>query len=145
MADPINLTGEIQAAIDGAVLRGRPLMLAYVREDGSPAATVRGSTHVHSPTELAIWVRKRHEGLAKAIGREPRVSLVFLEPGGPGAAYLTIQGRARLAPELAEQVYAAIPQSERDQDPERNGVPALIDVDAVAGAGSAGFFQQSRG
>jgi hypothetical protein len=144
VTDPIDLTGEIQLAIDGAVLRGRPLMLAYVREDGSPAATVRGSTHVHSPTELAIWVRKRHEGFAKAIGREPRVSLVFLEPGGPGAGYLTIQGRARLAHELTDQVYAAIPQPERDQDPERNGVPVLIDVDTVAGAGSAGFFQQSR-
>jgi hypothetical protein len=145
MVDPIDLTGEIQAAIDGAVLRGRPLVLAYVREDGSPAATVRGSTHVHSPTELAIWVRKRNDGFAKAIGREPRVSLVFLEREGPGAAYLTIQGRAHLAPEQAEQVYAAIPQPERDRDPKRNGVPVLIDVDTVAGAGSAGFFQQSRG
>jgi Pyridoxamine 5'-phosphate oxidase len=144
MADPINLTGEIQAAIDGALLRGRPLVLAYVREDGSPAATLRGSTHVHSPTELAIWVRKRDDGFAKAIGREPRVSLIFLEPDGPGARFVRIQGRAHVASELAEEVYSAIPQPERDQDPERNGVPVVIDVEAVAGAGSAGFFEQSR-
>jgi hypothetical protein len=144
MTDPINLSGEIQAAIDGAVLRARPLVLAYVREDGSPAATVRGSTHVHSPTELAIWVRKRDEGFAKAIGREPRVSLLFLERDGPGASYLRIDGRAHLAPELADQVYAASPEPERNQDPDRKGVPVVIEVDAVAGAGSAGFFQQSR-
>jgi Pyridoxamine 5'-phosphate oxidase len=145
MADPINLTGEIQAAIDGAVLRGRPPVLAYVREDGSPSASVRGSTHVHGAAQLAIWVRKRDDGFAKAIDREPRVSLLFLEPEGPGARFLRIQGRAHLAPELAEQVYSSSPQPERDNDPERNGVPVVIDVDAVAGAGAAGFFQQTRG
>jgi hypothetical protein len=35
-------------------------------------------------------------------------------------------------------------QGERDQDPERNGVAVIIDVDSVAGGGSGGFFQQSR-
>jgi pyridoxamine 5'-phosphate oxidase-like protein len=144
MADQIDLSGEIQAAIDGAILRGRPLVVAYVREDGSPAAAFRGSTYVYSPTELAIWVRKRDEGFAKAIEREPRVSLAFLEREGPGAAFLMIHGRARLAPELADEVYAAIPEPERNQDSERKGVPVVVDVDGVTGAGSAGFFQQSR-
>ena len=144
MADQIDLGGEIQAAIDGAILRGRPLVIAHVRDDGSPSAAFRGSTHVHSPTELALWVRKRHDGLAKAIERDPRVSFAFLEPDGPGARYLSIQGSARLAPELDDAVYAAIPQPERDQDPERKGIAVIVDVDTVKGAGSAGFFQQAR-
>jgi hypothetical protein len=75
MPDRIDLSGPVQEALDDAVLRGHQPALAYVREDGSPAATFRGSTHVHSPTELAIWVRKRDDGLAKAIAKEPRVSL----------------------------------------------------------------------
>ncbi len=54
MPDPVNLTGEIAAAIDGAALRGHQLALAYVRDDGSPSVSFRGSTYVRSSTELAI-------------------------------------------------------------------------------------------
>ena len=95
MPDPIDLSGPVQEALDGAVLRGHQMALAYVREDGSPAATFRGSTHVHTPTELAIWVRKRDDGFAKAIAKEPRVSLVYADFDGPGARYVSIEGRAR--------------------------------------------------
>ena len=73
MPDPLDLTGEIAAAIDGAALRGATLALAYVRDDLSPAVSFRGSTHVHSPTELALWARKRDSGLVTAIA----------EPGHP--------------------------------------------------------------
>ena len=59
MPDPVNLTGEIATAIDGAALRGHQLALAYVRDDGSPSVSFRGSTYVRSSTELAIWARKR--------------------------------------------------------------------------------------
>jgi hypothetical protein len=144
MPDPVDLTGDITAAISEAALRGATLAVAYVREDGSPSVSFRGSTHVHSPDQLAIWARKRDSGLATAIEREPRVSFVYYEPGGPGPMYLAIEGRARVAPEHDDAVYAAIIQGERDQDPDQNGVAVIIDVDSVAGAGPAGFFQQQR-
>ncbi len=144
MPDPVNLTGEIAAAIDGAVLRGHQLALAYVRDDGSPSVSFRGSTYVRSSTELAIWARKRDSGLAAAIGERPRVSLVFFEMDGPGARYLAIDGRARVAGELDDEVYGAIVEPERQQDPDRNGVALIIDVDSVAGATANGFFQQAR-
>ena len=143
MPDPVNLTGEIAAAIDGAVLRGRPLAVAFVRDDGSPSVSFRGSTYVYSPNQLAIWVRKRDSGLAAAIVERPRVSLAFLEREGPGAHYLAIEGRARVAPQLDQEVYGAIVEPERQQDAERKGVAVLIDVDSVTGAGENGFFQQA--
>jgi hypothetical protein len=71
MPDPVNLTGEIAAAIDGAALRGHTLAVAYVRDDGSPSVSFRGSTYVHSPTQLAIWARKRDSGLAAAVVDRP--------------------------------------------------------------------------
>jgi len=145
MPDPVNLTGEIAAAIDGAVLRGHPLAVSFVRDDGSPSVSFRGGTYVRSPNQLAIWVRKRDSGLAAAIVERPRVSLVFLEPEGPGARYLAIEGRARVASELDDEVYGAIVDPERQQDPERKGVAVLVDVDSVTGAGSNGFFQQAGG
>ena len=143
MPDPVNLTGEIAAAIDGAVLRGHPLAVSFVRDDGSPSVSFRGGTYVRSANQLAIWVRKRDSGLAAAIVERPRVSLVFLEPEGPGARYLAIEGRARVASELDEEVYGAIVEPERQQDPERKGVAVLVDVDSLTGAGGNGFFQQA--
>ena len=147
MPDPVNLTvpGEIAAAIDGAALRGHPVALAHVRDDGSPSVSLRGSTYVRSSTELALWARKRDSGLAAAIKDRPRVSLVFFEIDGPGARYLAIEGRARVAAELDDEVYGAIIEPERQRDPERKGVAVVVDVDSVVGATKNGFFQQSRG
>ena len=144
MPDPIDLSGPVQEALDGAVLRGHPPVLAYVREDGSPAATFRGSTHVHSPTEVAIWVRKRDDGFAKAIAKEPRVSLVYADFGGPGVPYVSIEGRASTRPELNDEVYEATVEPERQQDPEKQGIAVVIEVDAVRGFGASGPFAQRR-
>ncbi len=144
MPDAVNLTGEIVAAIDGAALRGAPVALAFVRDDGSPSVSFRGSTYVYSRTQLALWARKPDEGLAAAILTRPRVSLVFFEFDGPGARYLAIDGRARVAPELNDEVYAAMIEPERQQDADKLGVALIIDVDSVSGAGRSGFFQQTR-
>jgi hypothetical protein len=145
MPDPLDLTGEIAAAIDGAALRNATLALAYVRDDGSPSVSFRGSTQVHGPGELALWARKRDSGLATAIADRPRVSLVYYGgPGGPGPLFLSIEGRARVAPELNDQVWDGMIQGERNLDPERGGVAVVIEVDSVAGAGADGFFQQTR-
>jgi hypothetical protein len=145
MPDPLDLTGDIAAAIDGAALRNATLAVAYVRDDGSPSVSFRGSTQVHGPGELALWARKRDSGLATAIAERPRVSLVYYGgPGGPGPLFLSIEGRARVAPELNDQVFEAMIEGERNLDPERGGVAVLIEVDTVAGAGADGFFQQAR-
>jgi Pyridoxamine 5'-phosphate oxidase len=145
MSEPLDLTGDIAAAIDGAALRNATLALAYVRDDGSPSVSFRGSTPVHGPGELALWARKRDSGLAAAIGDRPRVSLVYYGgPEGPGPMFLSIEGRARVTPELNDQVWAAMIEGERNLDPERNGIAVLIEVDSVAGARADGFFQQAR-
>ena len=117
--------------------------MAYVRDDGTPSVSFRGSTYVRSATELAIWARKRDSGLAAAITNRPRVSLVSFEMDGPGARP-AIEGRARVAPDLNDEVYGAIIEPERQQDPERKGVAVIIDVDSVVGASANGSFQQTR-
>ena len=126
MPDALDLTGEIATAIDGAALRGATLALAYVRDDLSPSVSFRGSTHVHGPTELALWARKRDSGLVTAITERPRVSLVYYGgPDGPGPMFLSIEGRARVAPEINDEVWAAIIDGERRAGPraQRRGRP----------------------
>ena len=145
MPGPLDLTGGIAAAINGAALRQATLAVAYIRDDGSPAVSFRGSTQVHSADELALWARKRDSGLVAAIAERPRVSLVYYGgPGGPGPIALSIEGRARVAPELNDQVWEAMIEGERSLDPERNGVAVLIEVDSVTGFGADGVFQQAR-
>ena len=143
MAD-VDLTGEIAAAIDGAIERGPALVLGYVTEDGAPALSFRGSAQVHSADQLAVWARKRDEGLAQEVSARPRVTLLYYSRDTPGAAYLSIRGRARLAPELNDVVYERMVKVEQSLDPERRGVAVLIDVDVVDGFGAEGRFHQER-
>lgn len=147
MPDSVNLNvpGDIAAAIDGAGLRGHPLALARVRSDGSPSVSFRGSTYVRRSTEIAFWSRTRDSRLAAEITDRPRVSLAFFELDGPGARFLTIEGRARVAPDLNDEVYGAIDEGEREHDPERKGVAVIVEVDSVVGANTDGFFRQVGG
>ena len=46
--------------------------VAYNGDEGWPHVSRRGSTQVYGPQEIAIWVRKREDGLAKAVGRARR-------------------------------------------------------------------------
>jgi hypothetical protein len=140
----IDLTGDITTAIDGAAERGSTLVLGYVDPDGTAALSFRGSTQVHSQDQLALWSRQKDGVFIESIAERPVVSLLYYSPDTPGAAYLSIKGRARVAPEASDAVYAGMIEGERGQDPERKGVAVVVDVDSVIGAGPDGGFQQTR-
>jgi hypothetical protein len=144
VADRLDLTGDIAAAVDGAAARGSALVLGYIGDDGYPAISFRGSTQVHGPEQLAVWARKAHEGFAKAVAERPQVSLLYYSPDGPGPKYLSFQGRARVDPSANDEVYAAQIEGEKKQDPDRNGVAVIVDVDSVNGFGAQGAFRMER-
>jgi hypothetical protein len=143
MADKIDLTGFAES-INGAFGRGRPVVIGYVDADDRPAMSFRGSARVHSDTQLAIWARKRDEGLVADIVERPAVQVLYFDPDGPGPRYLSILGRARIDEAGSEAVYALIPEVEQSRDPEKAGVAVVIDVDSVFGFGPDGQLQQSR-
>jgi hypothetical protein len=147
LADPVDLTVEpIRSAIDAAAADGHPVAVAYVDGGGRPHQSLRGSTHVHDRDRLAIWARRADAGLAAAVAGNEAVSLLyFATDDGKPKLLLTLGGRARVEPAAAGAVYAAIPQGERDHDPERNGVPVLIEVDSVRGMRREGPIEQERG
>jgi len=66
-ARPLELDGEIREAIGNAFDSGNYVTVAYNGDDGWPHVSRRGSTQVFGPHRLAIWVRKRDDGLAKAM------------------------------------------------------------------------------
>jgi hypothetical protein len=141
MADRVDLTGDIAETINGAAVRGHALVLGYVDEQGDAAVSFRGSTHVHTPTQLAVWARKPDGGMAKAVSARPRVTLLYYcADGAPGPKYLYLKGNAHVDPSVNDTVYDAMPEGERKQDPERKGVAVLIDVESVNGFGTEGAF-----
>jgi hypothetical protein len=146
MADELDLTTkDIPTAVDDAVLRGRQLAVAYVDEHGAPVVSFRGSVHVHGPRQLAFWARKADSGLAKAVEDRPSVHLVYFGgPDGPGPRFLSFKGSAHADPSQNDAVYAAIVEPERKQDPERNGVAVIVDVESVDGFAPDGMFHMER-
>lgn len=141
---PLDLTGDIATAVDGAVERGPSFVLGYTGDDGTAVLSFRGSLKVHSAHQLELWSRKRDEGLVEAVAERPQVSLLYYSTDTPGPKYLSIRGRARVAEELNDRVYDGMVPAEQAQDPERKGVALIIDVDSVQGFGDEGGFLQER-
>jgi Pyridoxamine 5'-phosphate oxidase len=141
----LDLTGDIATAIDNAAAQGHAVVLGYVDADGSPSLSFRGSAQVVSADQVAVWARDPSKGLAQVAAAGPKVSLLYFSRDTPGPAYLSIKGRARLAPELNKHVYEHMIEVERTLDPERKGAAVVIDVDTVDGAGAEGFFHLERG
>jgi hypothetical protein len=141
----IDLSGDIQVALDDAGPSGHAPVLAYVDDAGAPSISYRGSVHVHGRDQIALWSRQPDGALVQSIAQRPTVSLLYYSRDTPGAFYLSIRGRARVAPELNDTVYGAISQRERDADADRNGVAILVDVDSVVGAAPDGPISQQRG
>lgn len=148
-AEKIDLTGHIAASLNSAMERGRPAVVSVVSVDGTPSVSFRGSIFVHSRDQVAIWVRKQHEGLAVDVAHNPAISILYYDPAqGPdpsvGARRILIKGRARVDASLNDAVYAGIPEVERGRDAERRGVAVIVDVDSVVGFGGTGPIKMAR-
>ena len=66
----------------------------------------------------------------------PGGDAVYLDLVERGVAY-TFYGRGRVTddPEVADRVFAAAPAGEQAQDPERKGIPLIIDLERVVSQG----------
>lgn len=130
----IDLSGEIAERVNSAQPTGKSLAVAYIGEDDRPHMSLRGSTHVHRPDQLAIWVRKAEGGLAGAIRTRPEIGLLYRDQE-TRTTYI-FSGRARIVDDEAtrKEVFEACPEFERDHDPDRQGVAVLVDLDEVKGA-----------
>jgi uncharacterized pyridoxamine 5'-phosphate oxidase family protein len=131
---PIDLENEtIREAVDHALEQGKPIVVAYVDDQGQPRLSFRGSTQVYGKDQLAIWVRNPEGGLQRAIKNNPRVSLLYRSP--EPRMNLNIMGRAHFesSEDVRKKVYESSPQSEQNADRDRKGMALVIDVDRVNG------------
>src|SRR5438105_1662905 len=123
----MNLTDDIKTAVNNALNDGNPVVVAYVDEEGQPSLSFRGSTHVYSPNQLAIWVRNPEGGLGKALSKNPKVTIMYRNP--QSRAMLQFKGSAHVenASDIREKVYSSSPEREQTADPEKKGFPLIID------------------
>jgi len=142
----LELTAEMQHAVNTAFGTGKPLAVAYVDERGAPQLSYRGSTQAYSGTQLAIWVRNPEGGILAAVRNNPAVSLIYgnFDPNNRG--FMTFRGRARVDDDADTRrlVYDRAHEIERSRDPERKGVPLIIDLDTVEGFFGGARLQMRR-
>lgn len=141
----LDLTGDIASALDGAVLDGKTPVVAYVKADGSPSLSFRGSVLVLGPQQIAFWSRTVDTGLPAEVAERPAVSILYYSGGTrPGPPYLSIKGRAKADASQDDAVWNGMVEAERERDPERKGVAVIVEVDQVDGMNADGFFSLTR-
>jgi predicted pyridoxine 5'-phosphate oxidase superfamily flavin-nucleotide-binding protein len=129
----IELTDEMRRRLATALADGWPVVAASVHPDGRPKLSFYGSTQVHDPETLAIWVRDPEAGLLQRIATNPH--LAFIYRNGTERIFWQFEGRAAVSddPAVRDAVYQASPAPERDRDPDQKGVPVLVTIDRVTG------------
>lgn len=131
----IQLTDEMKTAINNALDDGVPIIISSVDATGQPSISLRGSTQAFSDSQLAIWVRDPGGNFLKSIEANPKMALFYRNPEKRvgwlfhGEATRHDDGPTR------DAVYAAAPERERNQDPEKAGTAVVIDLIRVIARG----------
>jgi len=129
----LKLTEEIKEAVNGALLGGAPMLLAYVDPEGQPSLSFRGSTQAYSDDQLAVWVRNPEGGLLKGLAKNPRITLFYRNPQTRATIQFRGRGHVENTEAVRRQVYDGAPQSERNADAQQKGLPLIVDLDRVDG------------
>jgi hypothetical protein len=142
----VDLSGEITERVNDSHLSGKDLVLSYVDEQGRPHQSIRGSTHVHSRDQIAIWVResyvgtmtptrspKESGGFVRAIASNPQVSLLYRDPESKTTFVFAGRAHVETDEKVREVIYAALPPSEQNHSADHSGTAVVIDIDHVVG------------
>lgn len=140
----VDLDGVIAGMVNGALDNGTPIIAAYVDAQGQPQLSLRGTTQVYSPNQVALWIRNPEGGLVAALPERPRLSFFYRDPAA--RTFLQIQGRGRVDadPGVRDVVFDNSPEREQAIDPERLGVAVVVDVDLVQGRLTGGAVNMAR-
>ncbi len=119
--------------INSALANGTPIVVAYTGEDGSPQLSLRGSTVVYSPTQLAIWLRSAEGGLNRAMATNPKISMLYRDSRTRSTLIIKGTGRIENDPAIRDEIFDLTPEVEQMHDPDRNGAALIIDLTEVRG------------
>ncbi len=132
----IELTEEMQTAINNSLEDKLPVVFASVGPNGQPRLGFCGSIHAHSSDQFSIWLRKTDSFSAENIRSNPQLAFIYRNPEKRQG--WQFQGRARIIddPETRQRVYDNAPEAERNLDAEMQGHAVVIDLDRVIERGA---------
>lgn len=134
----------VKGQIDGALANGTPLAVVYVDENGQPQQSLRGSTIVYGPTQLAIWLRNAEGGLTNALAKNDKLSLLYRD--SKTRSTVVFQGHAHIATdeETRNRVYEKTPEVEQFHDTGRKGAALIINVTRMQAGGPKGNYRMTK-
>ncbi len=118
-------------AVNAALSKGAPCIVATAGQDGMPDIGPKGSVLVLDNDHLAYWERTGGQHLANVEQQTPQVAVMYMNLAE--RTFVRFFGKAELhkTGELRERVMARVVQPELDRDPERKGAAVVIRVDKV--------------
>ena len=144
MVGVIHLGDEIRDRLASALGDGCPVVAASVDGDGQPHISFFGTTQVHGPDQLALWVRNPDAPFLQRLAGNDRIALLYRN--GADRVMYQFHGRGRPVgdEEVRVRVYDQSPAVERSMDPDCLGVAVLVDLDQVRGRQHGEAFEMSR-
>jgi hypothetical protein len=135
---PLRLTPEIKAAVNGALDNQTPMLIAYLDGAEQIHLSFRGTIQAYSDDQLGLWARDPEGGLPSNIAARPKVTL-FYHDAARRTTY-TFYGRARIAadPETRALIFDNSHPREQQVDFRRRGVAIVVDLDRVEGRDPGG-------
>ena len=141
----IDVSKDIKDRLDRAIDDRVAVTAAYVDTAGKPHIAFYGSTHVHSPDELAIWVRKPSSALLQTIPTKPHIAFIYGDISS--RYYMSFEGRARVEddPLQRKRIYEEMHEIERRFEPDMKGVGVVIELDRVSTLSGGETTEMTRG
>jgi hypothetical protein len=138
------LTPAMADALAGSLMRGAPVVVAYVDPDGQAHLSYRGTTQVLSADQVAMWARDPNGGLVRNLSSNARLTLLYRDPRT--REHYQFFGRGHLATDDATRdgVYEGSPEVERNLDRDRRGAAIVVDVDRVEGMAGGALVVMAR-
>jgi hypothetical protein len=126
----IELTDDMQNALNAALADRAPCLVATSSADGHPGVGYRGSMMAYTSSTLAWWERT-HRGGEKNILSNPHVVVLYRNPATRAAWKFFGEAIIHQDDAVREDVMAKVVQAELDRDPDRNGFAAVMEIDRV--------------
>ncbi|MBV8083291.1 MAG: hypothetical protein JO247_00605 [Chloroflexi bacterium] len=130
--------------INGALRNNTPMTVAYVDDNGMPHMSLRGSVQVYSPTQLAIWCRKKDDGIAVAMKKNPNVGLLYRDSYSRSTLTVNGIGHVEDDKETCDRVWNMIQDVEQKHETRESGVALIIDVTRMQGGTPKGGVRVER-
>lgn len=126
----IELTEEMQTAVNDALADRASCLIATASADGKPSIGYRGSMMAYTASSLAYWERTYRRGIQN-VESNPHVVVLYRNPETRQA--WKFFGRAAIYRdgETRDDVMARVVQPELDRDPDRKGCAVVIELDRV--------------